>query len=272
MRGSLPDMKLDPLQSPPPHAGVRARKSQAPLALRRLAGPVIAVLLLLGCISINVAPTATITGSGRTVTRQFDLAGFSSVAAGHSFQVTITRGNEYRVTVTADDNLVDYLDVTTSGNALRLYLKPNLNLRNATLQAQITMPELDGVDLSGACHATIAGFSSEKALAIELSGASSLRGDIQSGDARMNLSGASNVELQGGAANLRVSASGASYAKLERFNVKTAVAGASGASRIEVNASDRLEADASGASRVRYVGKPEIVKRQASGASSIGEL
>ena len=251
---------------------MKVNQAPSPLVRRRLAASALALLMLAGCVSVISNPTTTITGSGRTVDRQYDLAGFSSVAAGHAFHVTVIRGNDYRVTVTVDDNLVDYLDVSASGNTLRLYLTPNLNLRDVTLRAQVTMPELGGLDLSGACHASIAGFSSEKPLAIELSGASSVRGDIHSGDARLSLSGASKAELQGGAANLRVGTSGASHANLDHFLVKTAVAGASGASHITVNASETIEAEASGASRVRYVGKPEILKQHSSGASSISAL
>jgi hypothetical protein len=232
--------------------------------------PALASLLLLaGCSNFSMGNA--VTGSGHTVAKPFDLAGFSKLSAGSAFQVNVTQGASYSVVVTIDDNLVEYLDVTKSGDTLRLSLKPDVGMRNATLQAQVTMPELTGLDLSGAAHTTLAGFSSEKPVTVGLSGASHLQGDLRSGDAQFHLSGASKVELRGSASNLKVSASGASRTQLDQFNVKEAVVDASGASHITLNVADKLEAEASGASHVRYLGQPQVLKSHTSGASSIGK-
>lgn len=232
--------------------------------------PVFIALLLVplaGCVTWN--SDHTITGSGHTVTREFDLTGFTRVAAGSAFHVKISQGTQISVAVTVDDNLVDYLDVSQSGDTLRLFLKPNVNIRNATLRAVVILPELIGLDLSGATGTTVAGFSSEKPLDVELSGASHLRGDIQSGEAKFGVSGAAKVELRGGAGHLTIKASGASSVNLEGYASKDTVVDAEGASHVTVNASGRLDARASGASSIRYAGQPESVHPHTSGASSV---
>jgi hypothetical protein len=230
--------------------------------------PALASLLLLASCT-NFSTDNTIAGSGHTVAKPFDLAGFSKLSAGNAFQVTVAQGTAFSVVVTIDDNLVEHLDVAKSGDTLRVRLKPNMGVRNATLKAQITMPELTGLDLSGATHTTLAGFSSEKPLTVGLSGASHLHGDLKSGDARFHLSGASELELRGSASKLNVSASGASHVRLDQFSSKDATVDASGASHVSINAADKLEAEASGASQVRYLGQPQVLKSRASGASSI---
>ncbi|HUF60979.1 MAG TPA: head GIN domain-containing protein [Verrucomicrobiales bacterium] len=211
----------------------------------------------------------TITGSGALVSKEYPLSEFSRVAASNAFQVEITRTPQHSVIVTVDDNLVDYLDVTQSGETLRIGLEPNVNVRKATLNAEITMPALSGVDISGAVRTTIAGFSSGGPFDAELSGATNLRGDIQNGDARFVISGASKLELQGSAAKLEVSASGASEAQLGEYLSSDAVIEVSGASNAIVHTTGALEAEATGASSVRYVGQPGEVKRRISGASSV---
>ena len=161
---------------------------------------VLVVLLLAGCVPVGF--TNSITGSGRTVTKDFDLAGFTKVDAGSAFEVAITSGDNYSVAVTVDDNLVDHLDVTKSGDTLRIHLKPSLSIRNTTMKARVTLPVLTGLNLSGATRTTVVGFDSAKSLDVQVSGASTLRGDIKSGDARFDVSGASKVELQGSADGL----------------------------------------------------------------------
>lgn len=238
------------------------------MSVLRILGLVFTVILLAGCVSIPAA----IRASGQTITKDYDLARFSRVTVGSAFQVEITQGDGYSVSVTVSDNLEQYLDVSTSGDTLTIRLQPRLSLsfQNATLRARITLPTLEGLDLSGATNTTISGFSSEEALDVQVSGASKLTGDINAGDARFEVSGASTVRLDGQAGNLDIEASGASTVDLGGLSAADARAHASGASRIVVNASGRLDAEASGASSVRYLGEPASVNANTSGASSVG--
>jgi hypothetical protein len=223
--------------------------------------------LLAGC----MIGSAQLTGSGRTVTRDYDFSDFTRIEAGYAFEVDVQQGDSYSVEVTVDDNLEQYLDVTQDGDTVRLRLKPSVrfSLNRVTLRAGITLPTLEGLDLSGATRATVSGFESQENLDVQVSGASTLRGDITSGDARFGISGASTVTLDGAAGNLDLEASGASTANLEDFPVTDARVNANGASRAVVNVSGELNAEASGASSVRYTGDPATVRADASGASSI---
>lgn len=226
----------------------------------------IIALLLAGC-SIITGPT--ITGSGNLITKQYPLTDFTRISAGNVFDVTVKPGSPASVSVTADDNLVEYLDVTTSGDQLRLHLKSNINVRNATLKAVVTIPELTAFELSGASRGKLEGCRSTKALEIEVSGASHLEGDVESGDMRLEVSGASHAVLKGNAGNLHLNASGASHADLREFQVKDANVDASGASHATIHPSGKLIASASGASSVHYAGQPANVDAHTSGASSV---
>ncbi len=228
---------------------------------------VIVVSLLAGC-AVPFAPQ--ITGSGTAVTKDFDLAGFTAVAAGSAFEVEISRADTYSVAVIVNENLVERLDVGVSGDTLRIYLKPGI-ARNAVLKAKVTMPALSGLDLSGASRTTVTGFDSNLALNSEVSGASTLRGDLTCGNAQFNVSGASKVALRGSAYDLKVKASGASTVDLSNFTSRNTVVNASGASHVSVAASGSLAVEASGASTVRYAGEPTNLKANTSGASSVGQ-
>ena len=233
------------------------------------------VLLLAGC-TVPFAPQ--IIGSGTAETKDFDLVGFTAVAAGSAFEVEITRSGTYSVAVTVDENLVDYLDVGVSVDTLHIYLKPGIArslkpgiTHSAALRAKVTMPELTGLNLSGASRTTLTGFSSGKPLQAEVSGASTLRGDMVCGDARFDVSGASQVVPKGSAQNLNAETSGASTADFSDFTSKNTVVSASGASKVIVSATGSLDVEASGASTVRYAGEPVKLKVNTSGASSVGQ-
>lgn len=230
---------------------------------------VMALALLSGCFPM---PGGTVVmGSGRAETQDYDFSDFTSLSAGSAFQVDINQGESYAVSVTVDDNFVQYLDVRVDGQTLFIGLKPNtgFNLRNTTMRAEVTMPDLEGLKLSGAARGDLSGFNNTKRVDVELTGASELSGELTSGELRIEASGASRAELSGSTGPLDARASGASTLRLQDLQSADTRVNASGASTIVVNPSGRLTGDASGASTVRYAGSPASVQVSSSGASSV---
>lgn len=205
------------------------------------------------------------------VTQEEALSGFDKVDISQSFDVVITQGESFSVVIRVDDNLVEHLNVVKQGSTLKIGLKPNRNyiIRNATMEAEVTMPELVGLELSGNSDANLSGFESTKSLAVELSGNSDLLGDIQAGDSGFDVSGSSSVRLTGSAGDVTIDASGSSEVDLTDFPASDGTVDASGASTVIVNLSRRLNADASGSSNIYYLGDPTIGSIDTSGSSTI---
>jgi hypothetical protein len=213
-------------------------------------------------------------GSGNVVTQEMPFADFSAVEAANAFEVEITQSDTFAVTIRVDDNILDLLDVSKEGDTLRLRLERGVSLRgDVTLEAEITMPDLDGLELSGASKASVSGFRSSGRLDIDLSGASSLDGDLEAGETDIDASGASRVVLEGTATGLTIEGSGASSLDLADFTVDTAEVRLSGASDATVRAQERIDpVDVSGASRLRYLGDPSLGDVRTSGASTVDKI
>lgn len=211
----------------------------------------------------------SISGSGPLVTSEWAITGFDKVDVSNAFHVDISQGDSFRVVTRVHSNLVEYLDVVKQGNTLKIGLKAGYVISEGTLQAEVTMSELTGLDLSGASHGSITGFKSTRDVGVDVSGASSLEGDIEAGDARFDVSGASHVNLSGSAQDVTIDASGASEVDLADCPVADANVEASGASNVTVSPSGRLDVDASGASHVYYIGSPTLGRIDTSGASSV---
>ena len=75
--------------------------------------------ILTGCSGISDA----IIGSGNIITREMDFTDFTKLEIGHVFQAKVTRSDSFFVSITVDDNLLEYVVVRKSGNTLRIYLK-----------------------------------------------------------------------------------------------------------------------------------------------------
>ena len=223
------------------------------------------VALLAGC------GVSTITGSGNVVTQEEAITGFDQVDISHSFEVDISQGDTFSVVIRVDDNLVRYLEVVKVGNTLQIGLKPDPpNIMSATLEAEVTMPELTGLDMSGSSHATIIGFKSAQALAVNASGASHLQGHFEADTVSFNLGGSSEVVLTGSAQNMMIEeASGSSDANLTDFPVIDASVKAGGKSQVTVNVSGRLDVDASNSANVYYLGDPTLGTIDTSGSATV---
>lgn len=223
----------------------------------------IAVVALAGC------GLQSVRGSGNTVTREFDFSDFDQVSIEHAFEGTVIRGDGYRVSVTIDDNLEQYLKVEQDGSRLTIGLTETILLRDATLEYEITMPALTNLSASGASNATLRDFASADDFTVEASGASRVEGTITTGDVNATASGASTISLAGQGGAVRGNASGASTLDLEEFAAASADVEASGASTVTVNTSGRLDAEASGASNVYYLGAPQLGDINESGGSNV---
>lgn len=218
----------------------------------------------------TIGPRPAVTGSPNMATWEYDLANFTNVNVSSAFTVDVSQSDSYFVSVTANENLLDYLNVYQRGDTLYIGLKlaHYSNVRN---EAKITMPSLLSFDLSGASKGDISGFSSANPLKLRLSGASRISGSIEAGYCSLNLSGSSTVELTGSGNDADINASGASGVELADFSIDTAEVTLSGASRAILNLEGKLDANLSGASHIEYIGEPTMGSIKTSGGSTISE-
>ena len=103
----------------------------------------------------------------------------------------------------------------------------------------------------------------------EASGASKLSLAMQCTDCAIECSGASEADLAGTVRSCTVKASGASAIRGEHFAAAQCRATANGASSVRIQCTEKLQAQASGASRIVYSGTCTETETQATGASSV---
>jgi RNA polymerase sigma factor (sigma-70 family) len=214
-----------------------------------------------------------IVGSGKPLTKEFKVSDFNSVDIHSIFDVEITQGNAYHTSITADDNLFDYIKAAKEDATLTLSIDKGKSIHTKEkLKAKITMPSLRGLKIEGAAKATINGFKSSPEVDIHVGGASGLKGSLEAKKLIIKADGASHVKLTGSAAQAKLDASGASNLDLKDFALDQADVQLSGASHAAVNAKSKLDYSVSGASHLGYRGEPTIGRSDKSGASHAGHV
>jgi len=237
------------------------------------AGIIIAVVVVVGAICAGLVLRGwpgVLTGSGNLETEEYAFANFTRVEVSSAFVFEIKQSGSYGINVTADDNVIDYVQVTQDGQTLKISVggAPR-SFRLVTLKVSVTMPELSRLAVSGACSGTVSNFNSTEAVSIAVSGASRVTGDITAADIGFDVSGASTVQLEGSADDMVAVVSGACTFNLDDFTVSNANVNISGASTGTINLDGRLDANVSGASTLLYIGDPLMGTINVSGASTL---
>jgi len=210
-----------------------------------------------------------VTGSGKLTSRTINLSGVTSVVSGANFEVHVKTGGPAQAKVTMDDNLVDRIQATVSGNELRLGIKPGNTVRNATLRAEVTVKSLDRLAANGASHATLDSTVTGPALRLSVEGASQITGPVGVERLDASESGASVLTLSGHANSMHLESVGTSQLHGSDLAVRDLDAALSGVSQATVTVNNTLAVTADGVSVLRYRGNPTITRQETSGVSSV---
>jgi RNA polymerase sigma factor (sigma-70 family) len=218
----------------------------------------------------NTAAKNKIDGSGKAITKEINVRDFTSVDVNSAFEVEITRGENFKTTITIDDNLFEYVKALKEDTTLKIQMEGQGRsiFPKAGMRAVITMPHLESLSLGGVSKGTVKGFKSTKRLTFKLNGASSLHGAIAAGKIDCYVSGASSMSLEGSGTDCRLEASGAGRLDLAKFSLENLNVDLSGAATAVASVKNKLDYDISGAATLTYRGEPEIGRSIKSDAAS----
>lgn len=211
----------------------------------------------------------SVVGSERLTSRLISLSGVNSVTVGAGFAVRLNIGGPEQAKITMDDNLIDRVQATVTGDQLSLGLTPGVGVRNATMTAEITVGRLDRLATSGASRVLLVSAPAGPALNLTATGNSAVTGPIRVDRLQAAASGAATLALSGLAGQVDLSGTGTSRLLLADLAVRNLDVDLSGTSHATVTVSDTLAAETSGASELRYRGTPNITREQTSGVSSV---
>jgi hypothetical protein len=195
---------------------------------------------------------------------------FSKIRANSVFDIEYRYSATVSCEIEGPQDYVKATQVSVSNDVLNFKLVGNFhNSGGEPLKVYLSGPEFKGAELSGAAELSMSGPFPAAPIDINLSGASELTGPLNSPDLQIDLSGASELSARGKAQKARMVLCGASEVNGDGFTAEVLTISLSGASSARVRVNKTLDANASGASELIYIGKPGNVNRTISGASSI---
>ncbi len=244
---------------------------------------VIVVLAAIGSILAGIlGVTATcafaankIKGSGNIITRTIDAPDFNSIDASRAVNVVIADNSSGKITIEADDNIMEYIVVKVNDGELDITFDKKVNnLTNITIN--VTVPDnghINGLEASSAATikcdhtlksnnakidassaATIEAIIEANTCEIEASSAATVKATVNATKCEAEASSASKIVLKGSADTFQADASSAAKINASDFVARNCNAGASSAGHVSVNCSEKLIAHASSGASVKYSG------------------
>lgn len=191
-------------------------------------------------------PGEPVVGSGNIVTETRPITGYHAIRLNGVGRLIVTQTGSESLTITADDNIVPFIESHVSDGELIITQPANVLLEPSQIIVyRMTVENLDAVSISGVFNATVDGVLAATFLA--------------------NISGVVSLTVAGSATDQRVTVDGVSTYLAQGLLSETVDITGSGVMTVEVAVSDILDGDVCGAGTVTYVGSPTVLLRTCPG-------
>jgi len=216
-----------------------------------------------------------VSGSGKIETETRTPGGFDSITVAYPATIVVNQGDEYSVTVEADDNLLPQLVTTVRDGVLFIENgQGNYFKRTAPTQAvkiTITVKDLNEIILARPGRVEVNGLKTGKLdLGLKSAGEVVLQ-DLEADALNVYMYGGKVIST-GTADQLSVSIGKVGEFDGTSLQTQTANVQIGGTASTTVRVSDSLSVSLSGSVAMNYYGSPEEIHESISGAASINKL
>ena len=182
---------------------------------------------------------AEVKGSGKRVVQKREISPFTSISTEGAFTIEVTCQKDPSLEVEGDDNVLELVTAEVRGNELRLTSSKSFST-DEPVRFKITVPNLEGLTVSGAGRIDIKGMKNEKF--------------------EIDSNGAPNIVVAGTTKTVDINSNGAGRIDTQNLQASRAVVDSKGVSRIDLDVSEQLDITVSGPSTVTYKGDPVVNK------------
>ena len=232
------------------------------------------IVLLIALNSCTAQWGKRIKGNGNITTIKKSVGDYESLDMAGFFDVKLIEGKEGNITITGEENLLEYIVTEVKDGKLILKTEKGVNLQPSHRNGiKITIPveQINSVYLSGSGDIT-----SEKTLTADsfkatISGSGDISLDLAVKELKTSISGSGDIELTGNTDIFDLSISGSGDIDAFKLAANHVDVSVSGSGDIEVTANKSIKARVSGSGDINYRGNPEKVDTKSSGSGDISK-
>jgi len=194
-------------------------------------------------------------------TEKRNVSGFSEVGFGVAGELIISLGNEYSVVLEGDKDYISEIETNVSGDELRIKREKWFDTGSRKVVVRITMPDLDGISVSGSGKVTVNDPLKGGDLDVAVSGSGKvLVRSVALNNVECSISGSGSfiIEGDGTVKYFEINISGSGNYLGGATMVETMEVAISGSGSCDCYVTGKLEAAISGSGSIIYSGNPKI--------------
>jgi len=178
-------------------------------------------------------------GSGKRVVQKREVPTFTSISTEGAFDIEVVVQKTQSIEIEGDDNIVPLVSTNVSGDKLTIKGDSSFSV-GEPVRIRISVSELVAVDASGAGKFEVSGLKNDKF--------------------EIGCNGAATVKVSGSTKTLDIDVNGAAKIDAQGLHAASVMVDSKGVSKVDVDASDKLDVTISGPSVVTYKGDPTVNK------------
>jgi hypothetical protein len=235
-----------------------------------------AVLVMMLAATLALSGCGALRGSGNIVTQERSVGNVTQVEVTGIGRLEVTQGTPAQLTVTADDNLMKYIQTESQGDRLVISIRaagiPFLMLDpTETIVYKLRVPSPESLGLSGSGE-IVASDLDVSSLGLDISGSgSAVVTNLKANDFEYRLSGSGKAEVTGETGREDITVSGSGRLTAGDFKAQQVSITVSGSGDATVWAVGSLDVNISGSGTVRYYGSPSVTQH-VSGSGNLNNL
>lgn len=190
---------------------------------------------------------------------------FTEVLASEGIDVFVTQDSEFKISVEADENIIDLIGTDIRDGKLKIHAIENIG--RATKNVYVSLPRITALNSSSGADLVVQNVIESESIELDASSGADLRVELRANEVSADASSGADIRISGTADILHADASSGSDIKARELEVKRCNADASSGADISVNVSESLVADASSGADITYSGEASVhTKKSVSGS------
>lgn len=212
----------------------------------------------------------SVKGNGNVVEQTRKMSMFDEIKVSRGMNVYITQGDEMKVVVEADENLLNVIKTEVNNSTLKITTTENIR-KSTSKKVLVTIPKIKGVSASAGSNVFSENKLESKFINISGSAGSNVKLTVVAEELKISSSAGSNIYLEGSARKFSGKASAGANIKAENLTTLSCKASASSGANIWINVTENLEGKASSGGNIFYYGNPKSTSAEKSSGGNVIE-
>jgi len=229
---------------------------------------------LLVCVTLSINAqnwgNKRVRGNGNIVTKTRTTSNYDAIAVGGSFDVTLVKGKEGKITIVGEENIIPYIVTEVKNGTLKVRYKKNTNIRTSR-KLTITIPfkNIDGISLGGSGSVVSTDVIKADDIKFSLGGSGNIRVRVDAQKVITSIGGSGDIKLSGTTDELKCSIAGSGSIKAYGLKANTTKATIAGSGSVRTTVKNRINAKVVGSGSIYYKGNPTHIDSKSLGSGDV---